>query len=910
MKKWNCLPFLTTFVALNLSMPTSKGADTVSRIMLGDSIKDVPIGASAPSPHRTRETLTAEESAEPLNIVFSLRMRNFAEFQAIVQSGHTVSNADMEAKYLPLKSDYDRVSAWLSSQGLNPTLVDANHTNLFFRGSVGQISSALGVSFARVATTQGEFTSAISAPLVPQEFAQLVLGVSGLQPHIRPHVAKAQPDALTTDFVHPTRAIPSDVLTAYHAPANLSGAGQTIAIFADFAPLATDLTAFWQGVGVTEQNPTFTVIPVNGGPTPEGSQNEVTLDTEWSTGIAPGASLRVYAAPTGGIADFVTACTQILNDGVAKIVSSSYSNSETELAPASMQSCSQLLAQMAAAGITVFHGAGDHGSYGPSAAPEYPPTDPYVTTLGGTAITFDANWNDTGETVWSNTGGGYSTVFPQPPWQTGPGVPTGTMRCIPDAAAPSSLISSSGLLYGYIVLNGATNMGIGGDSLTGPIWAGLTALINQSRANAGLPTVGLLGPKIYPLIGTAAFNDITVGNDGGFSAGPGYDLCSGVGTPNVTALIQALANEVSFAVQPSSQTIASGSTVVFNAQAGGSPAPTYQWFVNGTAIAGATSPILVVSNASAANDGSYTCTATNSGGSLTSNSATLSVVATSNPGRLVNLSSRASVATGGNILIAGFAVGGAGTAGSDSLLVRASGPALTTLSVPGALPDPQLQLYQSNSNGTSSLLQTNEAWGGSVAISSAASSVGAFTWTSSSSHDAALLAPLSGGQYTAQIAGQSGDTGVALAEVYDLTPAGSYTQASARLTNISARVQVGTGGNVLIAGFAVGGSTSKTVLIRASGPAIAAPPFSVPGTLADPELQLFQGNSLLESNIAWSGSSQIAGAAASVGAFAWNNMSSKDSAMLVTLAPGAYTAQVSGASGDTGVALVEVYEIP
>ncbi len=512
-----------------------------------------------------------------MNIVVSLRMRNFGEFQAAIQSGRTFTQSEMETEYLPLKADYDRVSAWLASEGLTPTLVDSRHTNLFFRGSVSQISSALGASFARVATTDGEFTSAISAPSVPQEIAPLILGISGLQPHILAHSPTIEPNGLTENFVHPTRAIPSDVLTAYHVPSNLNGAGQTIAIFADFAPLATDLTAFWQGVGVTEQNPTFTVIPVNGGPTTEGSQNEVTLDTEWSTGIAPGASLRVYAAPTGGITDFVTACTMILNDGVAKIVSSSFSNAETELAPASMQSCSQLLAQMAAAGITVFHGAGDSGSYGPSAAPEYPPTDPYVTSLGGTAMSFDANWNETSEVVWPSSGGGYSTVFLQPAWQTGPGVPTGTMRCVPDAAAPSSLISSSGLLYGYIVLNGAANTGIGGDSLTGPIWAGLTAIINQSRANAGLPAVGLLGPKIYPLIGTAAFTDITSGSDGGFSAGPGYDLCSGVGSPNVTALIQALANEVSFTVQPSSQTIANGSTVVFNATTSGSPAPAYQW---------------------------------------------------------------------------------------------------------------------------------------------------------------------------------------------------------------------------------------------------------------------------------------------------------------------------------------------
>jgi hypothetical protein len=124
---------------------------------------------------------------------------------------------------------------------------------------------------------------------------------------------------------------------------------------------------------------------------------------------------------------------------------------------------------------------------------------------------------------------------------------------------------------------------------------------------------------------------------------------------------------------------------------------------------------------------------------------------------------------------------------------------------------------------------------------------------------------------------------------------------------------VGTGSNVLIAGFIVGGTTSKTVLIRASGPAIAAAPYSVAGTLADPQLQLYGHGSpspLLATNAGWSGNPQIAAEAAAVGAFPWTDPSSKDSALLITLPPGAYTAQVSGAGGDSGVALVEVYDVP
>jgi hypothetical protein len=274
-------------------------------------------------------------------------------------------------------------------------------------------------------------------------------------------------------------------------------------------------------------------------------------------------------------------------------------------------------------------------------------------------------------------------------------------------------------------------------------------------------------------------------------------------------------------------------------------------------------------------------------------------------GRLINISCRAQVGTGGNVLIAGFVVGGQGTSGSEPLLIRASGPALVPFGVGGTLPDPQLTL---DNQSTGAVIASNSLWGGNSSIVSVAAAVHAFTWADPTSHDAALFESLGGGSYTAQIAGQSGDTGVALAEVYDATPAGTYTATSPRLINISARVQVGTGGNVLIAGFVIGGSTSRTVLIRASGPALV--PFGVPGTLPDPQLQVFSSSGLLGTNTGWGGNPEIANAAAAVHAFTWTNPSSADSAAVVTLPPGAYTAQVSGASGDTGVALVEVYEVP
>jgi hypothetical protein len=299
--------------------------------------------------------------------------------------------------------------------------------------------------------------------------------------------------------------------------------------------------------------------------------------------------------------------------------------------------------------------------------------------------------------------------------------------------------------------------------------------------------------------------------------------------------------------------------------------------------------------------------ASNSAGAVTSSVASLAVSTSPDIGHLTNISCRAEVGTGANILITGFALGGAGTSGSEPLLIRASGPTLSTYGVTGFLTDPELELY--NTLTPPAMLSENGGWGSNAAaVDAADSQTGAFAFTNTASHDAALTSTLSSGAYTAQVLGESNDSGVALAEIYDDPAGGVFSPTKPRLVNISARVQVGTSASILIAGFVIGGSTSETVLIRATGPSLAA--FGVSGILADPELQLKDSNgNLLYSNTIWGGDTNIAAEAAKVGAFKWDAQSA-DSALLVTLPPGNYTAQVSGASGDTGVALVEIYEVP
>jgi hypothetical protein len=205
-------------------------------------------------------------------------------------------------------------------------------------------------------------------------------------------------------------------------------------------------------------------------------------------------------------------------------------------------------------------------------------------------------------------------------------------------------------------------------------------------------------------------------------------------------------------------------------------------------------------------------------------------------------------------------------------------------------------------------IASNTGWGTNTTpaqIASVAAQVGAFALASGSA-DCAVIVNLQAGAYTVEISGVNNTTGIALAEVYEVSSTGT------RMINISTRAQVGMGGNIIIAGFVTSGSGSEQLLVRGDGPSLA--PFGVTGTLAQPAVALVAqaSGATLTANTGWGTSAdpaQISSTASAVGAFAFAS-GSADSAVVVDLPAGAYTAQISGASGTTGVALAEIYEVP
>jgi hypothetical protein len=264
--------------------------------------------------------------------------------------------------------------------------------------------------------------------------------------------------------------------------------------------------------------------------------------------------------------------------------------------------------------------------------------------------------------------------------------------------------------------------------------------------------------------------------------------------------------------------------------------------------------------------------------------------------RLIGLATRAKVGIGESVLIAGVAIGGTE---SKRVLIRAGGPALAGFGLTNTLANPTLKIYRG-----STLIAQNDDWSPADAAETARLGLFAFP---NGSKDAAILTTLEPGTYTAQVSDLSGTgTGVALAEIYDasVNPTAEYQ----RLVSIASRGTVTVGDGALIGGFVVVGNAPKTLLIRGIGPTLSG--FGLVGVLADPVLTIYQDGEALATNAGWANSAAIATAATEAGAFALA-AGSRDAALLVTLKPGSYTAQVKAAQvTSSGVALIEIYEVP
>ncbi|MEN9661207.1 MAG: hypothetical protein RL324_156 [Verrucomicrobiota bacterium] len=308
---------------------------------------------------------------------------------------------------------------------------------------------------------------------------------------------------------------------------------------------------------------------------------------------------------------------------------------------------------------------------------------------------------------------------------------------------------------------------------------------------------------------------------------------------------------------------------------------------SGNVFTGMANPIsgLMAGSISGANTASFT-------GALTTGG-------TYSDGVLKGLSTRGFVGTGANVMIAGFVVNGTV---AKQIIVRGIGPSLAAAGVSGVLANPKIDLF--NSSGAAVSGGSNDNWSDTPANRALMATVG--LGAPGSTLESFAVANLAPGVYTAQLSGVSNGTGVGLVEIYDTDTVSAFS--TQKVTAISTRGFVNTGDGSLIAGFIVNGTSPKKVLIEAVGPSLS----GVAGLLADPVLQIIRNGVVIRENDNWevgNDRSLVLDAAARSGATALA-AGGKDAAILINLQPGTYTAVASGAGGSTGIALINVYEVP
>jgi hypothetical protein len=443
-----------------------------------------------------------------------------------------LSRREYADSYGATQSDLDQVAAFGRSQGLAVVESSISRRTVVLSGTAEQVSRAFAVQLKRYQTSGETYRGYEGTVNVPESLAEIVESVHGLDNRqvSQPLFRAAATGQATTPLT------PPQVAKLYDFPAN-NAAGQTIAILefgGGYRP--ADITDYFSNI-VHMPAPAVTWVGVDGATnSPGGSADiEVILDIDVAGSVAPGAKIVVYFAPntTQG---WIDAFTTAIHDSTNKpsVISVSWAGAESGWG-STINSVSAAIQEATAVGVTIFVSSGDGGSGNPAEV-NYPPSDPFVSGCGGVTIE-NVSGSSFSEVTWAGSGGGISNAFALPAWQSWVNVPASVNpkghigRGVPDVSGNAD--PSSGYM---LILNGSQTGPWGGTSAVAPFYAGLLAVLN---ADLDQP-VGYLNPSIYAFNGTNAFLDVTVGNNGLYNAGAGWDACTGLGSIVGTALATAL----------------------------------------------------------------------------------------------------------------------------------------------------------------------------------------------------------------------------------------------------------------------------------------------------------------------------------------------------------------------------------
>ena len=511
------------------------------RVTFDASARELPAAQKA-----TLHAMTAAHLTDAVGFNIPLTLRNQAELEARVNAGEVLSGEELKAKYFPLQSDYDIVATWLKGEGFTVDAIADTNLAVFAHGTVAQVQASFQVETGLVTADGADRAVTLSAPSLPADIAKPALGVSGLS-YRRPKSRIAFPNGLITNAT----GVPSggyhinQLATAYGGTGlsvngtTLTGAGQTIAIEAYVEVKSTDLSTFWSANNV-KRTGTVTTINVNNATlaTDAGDVEENALDVEWASGIAPGANIVDYATNYNSNDAPERIYNRVITDAAAAgstihQLSSSYGPEESDLTTTELNAYNQIFISLTAVGCTYVNATGDVGSSPIEAYGDFP----YTFGVGGTTLNVNTTtYARATETGWSGSSGGVSAVFAHPTWQTGTGTIAADNRQFPDVALAADPNTGA-----YFVYNGTVSE-VGGTSWSAPTFAGFLALIQQGRTlnTPARGPVGFLNPRIYPLILSANFFDVTSGSNTGYSAGTGYDMVTGVGVPNIGTFLTTL----------------------------------------------------------------------------------------------------------------------------------------------------------------------------------------------------------------------------------------------------------------------------------------------------------------------------------------------------------------------------------
>jgi kumamolisin len=493
----------------------------------------------------------------------TVRVRRKRPLDALAQTGTLSDQLPGERQYLTREkfatehgsdpADISKIEAFAHEYGLIVVESSVDRRSVFLSGTASQFAEAFGAKIENFEHEGGAYRGRVGELTVPSELAEVVEGVFGIdnRPVAKPHFQRHRllPSFGIQDHATAQSFTPPQLAQVYEFPPGLDGSGQSIAIIELGGGYRLgDIKTYFQKLGLPV--PKVKTVRVDGGhnspSTSDSADGEVLLDIEVAAGVAPKAQIVVYFAPNTD-KGFLDAITKAIHDNVNKpsVISISWGGPEASWTKQSLTSYDQAFQAAAALGITITVAAGDNGSADGvkdgKAHVDFPASSPYVLATGGTklvaagnAIASEVVWN---ENPNSATGGGVSEFFPVPAYQNqvalpapvNPGAKKG--RGVPDVAGVADPQT------GYVVRVDGQDFVIGGTSAVAPLWAGLIARLNQKL---GQP-VGFLNPIIYrSTVGKVAFNDITSGNNGAYSAGTGWDATTGWGSPIGLKLLQAL----------------------------------------------------------------------------------------------------------------------------------------------------------------------------------------------------------------------------------------------------------------------------------------------------------------------------------------------------------------------------------